>query len=402
MAPCLPQSTPPPAIVLERPAEIQAGPARVIAGWDKGFVLRSEDGRHELAIHGLLQVRGRAFDGADEARDDDFDLAVMRLEFEGRLDRRWLFLLEPRFDSSSTKVDEAWLGVDLGESRSLRAGRMKVPLGMEEMQPRRWRDFVQKSLLAQFVPGEDHGVGWFQGSKTTPWQWGATATNGTGGAEQDDAKELAARGVWRPWTSESHTLRGLQFALGASWGSGEADLGGKDLVNEAGVAFASLDDEARLDGVRLRLDAEVAWSHDRHEARVEWLRQSAELSDGVLADEAVAQGFSMMLSRMLTSHAKSSYGFSPATPLDDGGAWQAVARWTRLDLGDGWTGSGALDAASDPGVVDSFDLGVNWWAGPNTVLRIHAVHTRYGDAIDIGGENVDSEDALLLGWQLHF
>ncbi len=402
MAPYATQSTPPPATTLERPAETPADSARVLAGWDKGFVLRSQDGRHELAIHGLLQVRARAFEGADDARDDDIDLAAMRLELEGRLDGRWLFLLEPRFDASSTKVDEAWIGVDLGESRNLRAGRIKVPLGMEEMQPRRWRDFVQKSLLAQFVPGEDHGVGWFQGTKTTTWQWGATATNGTGGAEQDDAKELAARGVWRPWTTESHALRGTQFALGASWGSGEADLGGKGLLNEAGVAFASLDDEARLDGERLRLDAEVAWSHDRHEARLEWLRQAAELSDGVLGDTAVAQGYSVMLSRMLTPHAKSMYGFSPATPLDDGGAWQAVARWTHLDFDDGWTASGALDAASDPGAVDSFDLGINWWAGPNTVLRIHAVHTRYADAIAIDGEQVESEDALLVGWQLHF
>jgi len=79
-----------------------------------------------------------------------------------------------------------------------------------------------------------------------------------------------------------------------------------------------------------------------------------------------------------------------------------VARWTRLDFGDGWTGSGALDAASDPGVVDSFDLGVNWWAGPNTVLRIHAVHTRYADDIAIEGVEVEAEDALLVGWQLHF
>lgn len=411
MAPCTPQAAPQPDIVVERPVverpaeqqlERREEPARVLAGWDKGFVLRSADGRHELAIHGLLQARARAFEGADEARDDDIDLATMRLELEGRLDGRWIFLLEPRFDASSTKVDEAWLGVDLGESRSLRAGRMKVPLGLEEMQPRRWRDFVQKSLLAQFVPGEDHGVGWFQGSKTTPWQWGATATNGTGGAEQDDAKEVAARVVWRPWTLESHALRGLQFALGASFGSGEADLGGKDLVNEAGVAFASLGDDALLDGERARVDLEAAWSHGRHEARVEWLRQAADLSDGVLADEAVAQGFSAMLSRMLTAHEKGLYGFAADTPLDDAGAWQVVARWTRLDLGSGWTASGALDAASDPGVVDSFDLGVNWWAGPNTVLRMHAVHTRYGDAIDIGGEDVDAEDALLLGWQLHF
>lgn len=372
------------------------------AGYDKGFFLRSKDGREELRIGGLLQVRARAFGDAPAARDDDFDLQMMRLEIGGRFAQRWTFFLEPRFDTPDENIEEGWLGCELEAGSELRAGQIKVPLGMEEMQSRRWRDFVQKSLLAQFTPGLDRGVGWFLGSKTTPWQAGASATNGTGGGEEDDAKELALRGVWRPWTGTGSVLAGLQAGLAASYGSGDGSLGGVALVNETGASFAHLDDDARLDGERVRLDAEAAWSWKRVEARAELLSLRQDLSDGTLSDTAGATGASIMFSHMVTNHEKTMHGFAAGTPLDDGGAWQVLARWSHLSFDDGWTGSGALDAASDPGAVDSFDLGVNWWAGPHTVLRLHAVHTLYDEPVVIDGELVEDEQALLLSWQLHF
>lgn len=383
-----------------KPGAAQAESPQV--GYDKGFYLRSKDGKDELRIGGLLQVRGRAFESDASSRDDDFDLQMMRLEIGGRFAQRWLFFIEPRFDEPGETLDEGWLGCELEQGSELRAGQIKVPLGMEEMQSRRWRDFVQKSLLAQFTPGLDRGVGWFLGSKTTPWQAGVSATNGTGGEEEDDAKELALRGVWRPWLGTDSVAAGLQLGLAASYGSGDGSLGGVKLVDETGSSFARLDDDTRLDGERLRLDAEAAWSWKRVEARVELLSVRQDLTDGVSADEAGVDGASFMFSHMLTRHTKTMHGFAADTPLDDAGAWQVLARWSHLSFDDGWTASGALDAASDPGSVDAFDLGVNWWAGPHTVVRLHATHTLYADPVEIDGELVEDEQALLLSWQLHF
>jgi hypothetical protein len=61
-----------------------------------------------------------------------------------------------------------------------------------------------------------------------------------------------------------------------------------------------------------------------------------------------------------------------------------------------------LTANSDPGSVQSFDLGVNWWSSAHSVLRMHAIHTLYEQPVTYAGDELSDEQALLVSWQLHF
>lgn len=374
-------------------------------GYDNGFYVRSQDGVHELKVGGLFIVRGRAYSGDVSDRADEIDLPLSRLELSGRLDKRFVFLFEPRFGVSSSSLDEAWVGYELAPDWTVRAGRLKVPYSQDEWQPRRWRDTIQKSLFNSFGVGDDNGLGMYFGSRWTPWQGGVAMVGGSGSSELDDGKELAARVVHRPWLDAGGVFEGLHLGASATFVNGVQDLGERELTNEAAVPYAVFADDARLDGVRSRAGLEFGWMYARHELHGEWTLARAELETDALADTASVTGCTLTYSHMLSQHKKSFFGFTKDSPLaaEPGlGAWQLVAHWSRVDLDAGFQGSGVLTADTDPGSVQSFDLGVNWWSSAHSVLRMHVIHTLYEQPVLYAGDELDDEQALLVSWQLHF
>ncbi len=374
-------------------------------GYDNGFYMRSQDGAHELKIGGLFIVRGRAYSGDAAERVNEVDLPLSRLELSGKLDKRFLFLLEPRFGVSSSSLDEAWVGYELAPDWTLRAGRLKVPYSQDEWQPRRWRDTIQKSLFNSFGVGDDNGVGTYFGSRWTPWQGGVAVVGGSGSSELDDGKELAARVVHRPWLETGGLFEGLHLGASATFVNGEQDLSERELTNEAAVPYATYSADARLDGLRTRAGLEFGWMYARHELHGEWTMARADLETDAQADTANVTGYTVTYSHMLSQHKKSFFGFTKDSPLatEPGfGAWQLVAHWSRIELDEGFQGSGVLTANSDPGTVQSFDLGVNWWSSAHSVLRMHAIHTLYEQPVTYAGDELSDEQALLVSWQLHF
>ena len=385
--------------------------AQAAGGEEDGIFLRSADGAEELRIGTLFQVNANLFESGLADRDTELLLRKMRLEFEGRIDRIFRFNFEPNFAEDEVELEEAWVGADLGDDTLLMLGRMKEPFSLEEMSPTKHHDFVNFSLLSQFVPKEDHGVTLFGSAFEERLAYGAAIYNGTGGDELNSDKDVAGRLVWKPFAgSDDEAVNGLQFGGSATYGVAEQAIGMHELKTEARVPFLSYLPGSMLDGRRVRLGAEAAWLSGPFGFNGEIIRVEEMAAGAGGRGNVVTTGWYAAATWVVTGEEKTFEGVWPARPVfrseEQGasgtGALQLAFRASELRLGDALAGLGLVAPASHPGEVRSYDLGLNWYLTYHARMKLHFLHTRYGRDIPFGGDVRGSENAVLLQFQINF
>lgn len=354
------------------------------AGYEGGFYLKTRDVK--LTLEGLIQVNGTFFERSG-AHESEFVLRRIRPELSGEFFDIWRFHIEPKFTEDSVEMEEAWLGLHLQDHRFL-FGRMKEPFSLEEMSSQRHMDMLNFSILNQFVPAEDHGItvlGSFD------WlEYGVGFYNGTGGDDTTSDKDVALRMAAHPW-------RGLQFGGSVTFGRQDTDLSGSELKTEARVPWAEFVPGTRIDGERVRWGAEAAFLEGPFALTAEVIGVRQELNDTTVH---LAGGY-VQASYVLTGEEKTWKGVRPKRPFlrkPDWGAWQVVARWSRLDLADEF----APFLTNFPDTVDSVTFGVNWYVNDHVKVKINYLRTIYDEEIVVNGVRHDNEDALMLQFQVHF
>lgn len=364
----------------------------VEAGYEGGFYIGGKDAR--LTIEGLLQVNARAFE-RNGPHESEFELRRFRLEFTGEFYERWLFHIEPKFTETEVDLEEAWVGAQFG-NHLLMVGRMKEPFSFEEMGSQRHMDMLNFSILTQFVPAEDHGITVFGSFNILQYQVGFY--NGTGGDDTTSDKDVASRLVLHPW-------RGLQFGGAVTFGREDIDISGGELRTEARVAWAEYLPGTQIDGERVRLGAEAAFLEGPIAVTAELIQVREEFNGTTVR----FTGGYVQASYVLTSESKKWKGdpvriwkgVSPERPFlkdPDIGAWQVVARWSRLVLDDEL----APFLTNFPESVDSYTIGINWYANDFVKIKVNYLRTVYENAIVVAGYRHDAEDVVLFQFQLMF
>lgn len=370
------------------------------SGYDHGFFLRSADGQHELRMAGLLQVQGRFFEAGLPDRVSDFYLRRMRLEFVGTLHQNFRFKFEPNFNENGVQLNEAWIGLqDPGSDLRIILGRMKEPFSLEELSSLRRLDFVEKSLLGQFVPAEDHGITIFDKAFDQTLEWGLAYYNGSGGNDLNSDKDVAGRVVLHPGAD-------FQFGVAATHGRARQDIGGKPIRTETRVPIAEFSKGAMLDGPMTRLGAESAWFRGPFSMKAEYMHIEQDMN-GSGSGSISFDGFYVACTYLLTGERKSWRSVEPRTPYDPRtgsgtGAWELAARFSQLELDDDLVSLGLIPANTHAGRVRSIDIGLNWYMTTHARAMLHGVHTDYRNSITRSGNRRNSEDALMLQFQLSF
>ncbi len=377
----------------EEPLKTQEIPkAGFEAGYDGGFYVKGRDAR--LALEGLLQVNGVFFD-PDGAHESEFILRRLRLEFTGEFFERWYFHIEPKFVEDGVELEEAWLGLKL-DTHLVMFGRMKEPFSFEEMASQRHMDMINFSILNQFVPAEDHGITVI--GNVDFLEYGVGFYNGTGGEDTTSDKDVALRMVVHAW-------RGLQFGGAVTAGRQEIDVSDDELRTEARVDWATYLPGVEIEDERVRLGAEAALLEGPLAATVEIMRISQEVNEATVDFE----GGYVQASYVLTGEGKSWKGegvriwkgIGPRRPFlrdPDVGAWQLVARWSRLDVDPDLTPF----VTSNPGRIDSLTFGVNWYANEFVKVKANYLRTVYDDGVVLAGKARGNEDALIVQFHLMF
>jgi len=362
----------------------QETPPEIEAGYDGGFYVKGKDAK--LTLEGLLQVNYLLFE-EDSPYESEFILRRMRLEFSGEFFEIWRFHVEPKFSAEGVELEEAWVGMQLGDHRLI-IGRMKEPFSLEEMSSLRHMDMLNFSILNQFVPAEDHGITVL--GRIDFLEYGVGFYNGTGGEDTTSDKDVAVRLVAHPW-------RGLQFGGSATFGHQKIDVGGEELRTEARVPWAEYLPGTEVRGDRVRLGAEVAFLEGPFALTAELIQVREELND----ETVHFTGGYIQASWVITGEQKTWKGVKPDRPFlksPDVGAWQIVARWSRLALDDDL----APFLTTFPERIDSITFGVNWYANDFVKIKINVLRTLYEEEITVNGRAHDKVDAVLFQIQLQF
>jgi len=256
----------------------------------------------------------------------------------------------------------------------VRAGRFKVPFGLERLTSVSDLDFAHRSIATEaLTPGRDTGVelnGRFL-SRAVNYRAGVFQHDGDvsrGGTDAPGGRTAAARIVGTPfaWASSPALQR---VELGVSMTAGDVPQGLNGLRARTSNEFEAVA-PVYVAGTRVRFAADAAFAQGPLSIKGEFLeardqRKHQGLGDEDLAD-VVARGWYVSAASFVLGRLRSN-GTAPRTPLWGGGigALQLAARVESLAFGSHAPGVEPLRNPRAPNIlpndIHAVTLGVNWF-----------------------------------------
>jgi phosphate-selective porin OprO/OprP len=405
----------------ERKVEKDKAAAVVTVGAD-GFVLASADGDFRLRLGALVQEDGRFFLADDrQLVSDTFVLRRARPILEGTLWKIVGFRLMPDFGTGSSSLQDAWLELRFSSALRLRAGKGKVPVGLEALLEDKDLPFVERGLPSNLAPVRDVGLqlgGEPFGGRVV---YALGVFNGvpdaaSGDGDNGDDKDVAARLVWRPFqrpAGEAPPAVGLALGLGASLGRqhGSASAPNLPVYRSPSLqtvfgyrADGTAPGSAVADGRRLRLAPQGWFYTGPFLVFAEWTESRQEVRRAELGTELSHRAWQVAGTWAITGERVTERGMVPRRPFVRGGAgWGGLLLSLRY-------GELTLDAAAFPGFADpdrsarrAVDAGASlgWLLDRNFKLVLDYQQTAF-DGGAAGGRDRPTERAVLVRAQVAF
>jgi phosphate-selective porin OprO/OprP len=311
----------------------------------------------DFDIGGAIQVDAAFFDGAhnDHARGSDYYVRRARLGLKHESKKGWEGEFEIDIDAQEDTVGitDAYVrytGWSFGE---VTFGKMKEPFGLENLTGSKSINTIERSVVTEsFKAGRNYGLMFstfgdlytveFGGFQTSKDEYGL------------DGYALTGRGVFHPINTETHLVH-----LGVSLSNRDMQ-GSEHRINEAlEVEPAASVIESR----RIRTDSidqyslEAAYKFKAFSIQTEWMEQTLKqyASGGAEPGPDITySGYYVLASYFLTGESRSykKGSFGGTKPNSERGAWELVARYSDIDLG---------DTASDVR-ANNLLIGVNYYA----------------------------------------
>ncbi|HYC55325.1 MAG TPA: porin [Candidatus Binatia bacterium] len=374
--------------------------------WKEGVRLESGDGAFKLKLGGRVQYDA-AFFGADDELEaglgtrsvppsatdpdgggplqfkDGTQLRRARIELDGVIYERFLFKAQWDFVEGRSDIKDMWLGVAavpyLG---TLRIGQVKEPFSIDELTSSKYDEFIEQSLATAFVPSRNPGITIQNAVLGERLQYAAGVYRNA-----DDAGNSGGDGTWAlttritglPWYAQEDRL--LHVGLNLTY----RDISGR-------VRFASRPESRLAPNVvdtgnmeanwMLAGGPEVALVFGPFSLQGEFIYAHVDGETGATnpVGEQGFYGYYAYASYWLTGESRNYKTavaeFDRVKPkrnlLQSGGfgAWQAVARWSSIDLDDGNS-----IKSIDGGKASDVTVGLNWHWNPNMRLMFHYVWT---------------------------
>jgi phosphate-selective porin OprO/OprP len=419
--------------VLERRAEVaeEVAAARTAITGAKGdeLIVRSANGEVTLQLRGLLQADGRVFlnDDARALADTNTPKRVRPI-FAGTYEKLLKWQFTPDFGGGTVVVQDGWVEINLGDHVTLRAGKMKVPFGLERWQSAAALRFVERAYPTQLAPNRDVGLTAYGSlfDKRLDWTVGVFdggIDNSLADSDTNDSKEVVGRLVAQPFaTSENDWLKALQVGGAVSWG----DQNGTNAVPNTPILktpgqntfYSFRNGETATDktttpptvsnlpnpvanGARLRWTANLWWNGGPIGLLAEYVSVNEPVSRSGVNGNWKSSAWQGALSYVIGG--KPSFtGTSVDTPFRVGangwGALEIAGRASAISIDNGTTWADPNTSASD---ATSFTGGVRWHLSEHYRLFVDYEHTTFrGGATS--GLNRLAEQAVLARVQLAY
>jgi len=422
-------------------------------------------------------------DGFNDAEDTSL-LRRVRPTIEGKVAGKYGFRFTPEFAGGSASAVDAYVEANLNPAFKVRAGKQKSIVGLERLQGGGDIKFVERSYVTNAIlPNRDLGVtvsGDVLGNKLN---YGVGIVNGvtdggniSTGTEYSGEREYTARLFATPFIDSDSALAGLGFGVGATYTdfTGEQNLNWSDstaadatrnglpsYVTEGQQTFFRYGANAIADGKRFRITPQANYYNGPLGLMAEYARVDQDVSltaknegdtttiapavlNSNLTPLATIAGSKKKLSHnawqvsgswLLTGEDASFKGVKPKNDfdLDKGGwgAWELVARYSRIDLDNdtfknkagsnanengGTIGDAYADPTRSAKSAQTWTAGVNWYLNANAKIVLNYEQTSFdggassgiksgnGDAFSKSNSIADRPDekAILARFQVAF
>ncbi len=354
----------PPAPPLARPAPALA-PGRQPEPW-KRFQVVSDDSAHRLELHALVHADARFFLAGD-ARNT-FTLRRVRPSLDGVVFRYYEFKVQSDLAGSKLQLLDAYANFHFIDALQLRAGKGKVPLGLERLQSPADITFAERAFPTLLVPNRDIGVQLHGVAFKGALEWAAGVYNGvpngqSGDGDENDAKDVVGRAFVLPFAATGvEALEGLGAGVAASYGKESGALAPYKTSGQE--TFFAYEDIAVASGERsvvvpqgyyyfgpLGLMFEYAWVRERAENDVG--------ASNKLTHRAWQAAGSIVIG------GKPTYkGVKVKAPLDPErgtfGALELAGRYSEIHLDPDAFGLGLADPARSARSARAWAVGLTW------------------------------------------
>ena len=370
------------------------------AGTAPAFVVESDNGDNRLQLGVVVQADARlAIDDTRHEVLDTFALRRFRGLAQGRVARYFDFYVNIDFAGGLVNVRDAYFDTTFSTAFRLRVGKAKAPFSYDRNILVVNTLFGERGLTTTVAPDRDIGVqllGDVAGGRVS---YAAALTNGVidgGSADGDsnEAKDVTARIVARPWTrTPRHPLSGLGLSLAVNAGTHGPAL--PSFVSNGRQTFFSYSGAVES-GRRSRWSPQAFYYRGPLGTYTEYVRSRGAITKGGVAGEIDHEAWQAVASWVLTGETAGEKNVRPRVNFDPPsghfGAVQVVARMERLTVSPDAVQRG-LTAPGASRTADAWTAGLNWFLNP--YVKWHLGFTRTVFDGDAGG--LRPAENLLLG-----
>ena len=413
--------------VIERKLELQAEESAARAAKDpvvslnaRGLSVKSpaSDGI-ELKFKALVQGDGRFFIGDDALpQNDTFLLRRVEPTIEGAWGPLVGFRLQAQLAGDTATLNDAYLDLKLDPRATLRVGKFKQPLGLEQLQSSGSLAAIERGLPTELTPARDYGVQLQGEFANSTLNYAIGVFNGTvdgrdaATSNPDNEFEATARVFWEPFRNDADAWSGLGVGIAASvgdtYGQGNNFLPRYRTPGQA--QFFGYRNEVAADGLHRRWSPQAYYYNGPLGLLGEYITsgQRLRLASGANAGRVghlQHDAWQLVGSWVLTGEDASYRGVArPNHPFTSGaagwGALELVARYGELDIDDG-----AFPLFANPATsatqVDAWSIGLNWYLTRN--LKLVANYTQASfDGGAANGADREQEKTLFTRAQISF
>lgn len=336
-----------------------------------------------------------------------FNIPFYRLYFSGNLLGNWEYLASLQQSLGSFNVLDMYVGYRFADELNLRVGHFLSPMLYEywAFSPA-WEPVITNSPLFQFAGKRQSGTMLWGKLFENSAQYQVGAFNGADGSYFDVDRfidVLASFTVtpFKTWEDSALESLGLGFSIqngtqnyvlsdgtgfNFPFGNGEPTLN-QDFVNSTGVAFFEYNDNIAANGNRFKIAPHFFW-FGRFSILAEYLYWTRALTDGTTDIQENINAFYVNTSYFLTGERYSGDGLTGYTtiePLNSYGAFELVAQFSQINLGNSSLTPGFAQDNLDATQLQQIMAGINWW--PNRYIRasFDYVHVWTNEEVDVGG-----------------
>lgn len=386
---------------------------------DKGLSVKKGD--NEFKFNALVQLDGRIFLDDEATQNDTFTFRRIRPTFSGSVGKLVAYRLTPEFAPANASIVDAYIDLKFHPAATVRAGKVKGPVGLERLQSGSAITFIERGLPTELVPNRDLGIQ-LQGEvlnstlNYTIGYFNGTSDGRDGNVtDTDNRKEVAGRVFAEPFRNAGGFFEKLGVGIAASSGTQTGNNTTNALpgglrsasqrnffqYNEAGVT---------ADGDHTRISPQAYFYNGSFGLLAEYVESSQELARAGNQQDIKNTAWQLVTSYVLTGEEIGFRGLSKvAQPFEVGGpgwgAFEVAARYGELEVDDAAFEGGAAARFANPDAqsekASAWGLGVNWYLNTNVKLALNYNNTRF-DGGAAGGADRDDDKTVFTRLQLNF